>query len=385
MDGQPMVKAQNGAEQKFPIEMKAAIVPAANSEFEMASVHLSAPLENEVLVKIVATGICHTDLSVQAGELPTALPAILGHEGAGIVESVGSNVTEVAPGDHVVLGFLSCGECRPCSSGHPAACADFGALCFGGARPDGSHAVSGADGTVLSDRFFGQSSFAPFAIADKRCVVKVRTDVQLDLLGPLGCGIMTGAGAVWNALSVTPGTSFAVFGSGAVGLGAAMAARVAGATIIVCIDTVPSRLELAKELGATHVIDARSDDVAGQVFAATGHGVDAALDTTGRADGLAGAVQALAQRGRLAVVANSDAAGEHKLPLMDMIMGSKSIIGVVEGGTSAQDLVPKLIDLFAEGRFPFDRLVKFYSADQINQAAADSLSGKIIKPIIRFD
>ena len=377
-------KTRPGSALHFPIEMDAPIVFRANEQFEFSSVHLSEPSADEVLVKIVATGLCHTDLSAMAGELPTALPALLGHEGAGIVEMVGSEVSGIEPGDHVVLSYLSCGHCRPCRSGHSSACIEFGPLCFGGARPDGSHAVQPADGSSLSDRFFGQSSLAPFAIAHQRCAVKVPNDVPLELLGPLGCGIMTGAGTVWNALAVKPGSSFAVFGSGAVGLSAAMAARVAGATTIVCVDTVKSRLDLAMELGATHVVDGRSEDVAEQIRTITRGGADTALDTTGRADVLGNAIQALGSKGSLAVVASSDAAGVPTLPLMDMIMGSKTIQGVVEGGTSAQDVVPKLIDLYLAGRFPFDRLIKFYSADQINEAAQDSLSGKVIKPVIRF-
>jgi aryl-alcohol dehydrogenase len=368
----------------FPLQITAAVARSPKSLFSLESISLSAPRADEVLVKLVATGMCHTDLAGRDAELPVPLPAVFGHEGAGVVEMVGANVTYVQPGDHVVLSYLSCGTCRQCEGGEPAACVNFAALCFGGARGDGTHALCGHDGSVLSDRFFGQSSFAPYAVVNERGLVKVRTDAPLELLGPLGCGVTTGAGTVWNALKVQPGSSFAVFGAGAVGLSAAMAAKVAGATTIICIDRVRSRLDLALEIGATHVIDASSEDVAASIQSVIDAGLDAALDTTGRADVIATAFASLAQCGSLACVASSEAGGEHRLDLMGLIMGSKRIMGVVEGGGSPRQMIPKLIDLHMQGRFPFDRLVRFYESNQINEAADDSLSGKVIKPILKF-
>jgi len=362
----------------------AAVAREARAPFVIEPVRLSQPRANEVLVRLVATGMCHTDIAARDAELPMPLPAVLGHEGAGIVEAVGASVTYVSPGDHVVLGYLSCGTCPQCESGQSASCREFGPLCFGGARPDGSHALCDGHGDALHDRFFGQSSFAPFAVAHERNLVRVRRDAPLELLGPLGCGIMTGAGTVWNALEVKPGSSFAVFGAGAVGLSAAMAARVAGATSIICIDRVQSRLDLALTLGATHVINAAHEDVGTAIRAILANGVDHALDTTGRGDVITVAGNALAQRGGLALVAISGAGGEHRLDLPDMIMGCKRIMGVVEGGSSARSTIPRLIDLFMLGQFPFDRLVRFYDLAQINDAAADSLSGEVIKPIIKF-
>ncbi|MDB5715003.1 MAG: alcohol dehydrogenase [Sphingomonadales bacterium] len=386
-DTQTALRSNDGNDpkaSKFPLEVVAAVVRKVKEPFALETVHLSEPRSDEVLVRLVATGMCHTDIAGRDGELPIGFPAVFGHEGAGIVETVGSAVTYVKAGDHVVLTYHSCGQCEPCEDGEPASCVNFGALCFSGARSDGSHAICSPDGTELNDRFFGQSSFAPYAIVHERSLVKVRKDAPLELLGPLGCGIMTGAGAVWNALNVIPGSSVAVFGAGAVGLSAAMAARASGAATIVCVDRVASRLELALELGATHVVNAATEDVTAAVRAATGDGVDAALDTTGRADVISMALHALRQRGKLAVVATSDAAGEHKIELIDMIMGCKSLIGVVEGGGSARSIIPRLIDLHMDGRFPFDKLTKFYDLAQINEAAADSLSGQVIKPILKF-
>jgi len=366
------------------LAMAAAVVRFPDAPFEFEEVILAPPRADELLVRLVATGMCHTDLSAKAGELQTPLPIVLGHEGAGVVVSVGSAVTTVQPGDHVVLGYLSCGSCPECLSGETASCRQLGPLCFSGARPDGSHALCGKDGSLLHDRFFGQSSFAPFAIAHERGVVKVPKDAPLELLGPLGCGVMTGAGAVWNVLKVGPGGNLAVYGAGAVGLSAAMAAKVAGATMIICVDRIESRLELALELGATHVINADKENPLEAIQRITASGVASALDTTGRGDMIQVAASALQQRGTLAVVGISMAGGEHKLDLLDMIMGCKRIVGVIEGGGTADRNIARLIELHKQGRFPFDRLLRFYDVSEINQAAADSLSGSVIKPIIRF-
>jgi aryl-alcohol dehydrogenase len=368
----------------YPLTIDAAVARTKGGPFVIESVLLAEPRTDEILVRLVAVGMCHTDLAVIQGELPTPLPVVLGHEGAGMVEAVGARVTSCKPGDHVVLTYMSCGECQECDAGASASCASLAPLCFGGCRPDGTHALSVANGPPLSDRFFGQSSFATYAVAHERNVVKVREDAPLELLGPLGCGVMTGAGAVWNSLSVAPGSSFAVFGAGAVGLSAAMAARAAGAKTIICIDRVPSRLELALQIGATHVIDSRETNVIESIRATTKDGVDNALDTTGRADVIEFALAALRQRGKLALVAISHAAGEHKIDLATVILGCKHIVGVVEGAGSAKAMIPRLIDLHMQGRFPFDKLVKFYPMAQINEAAADSLSGKTIKPVLRL-
>lgn len=368
----------------FPLTIDAAVARTKGGPFVLESVLLAEPRADEILVRLVAVGMCHTDLAVLQGELPTPLPVVLGHKGAGVVEAVGARVTSCKRGDHVVLSYMSCGDCAECDSGASASCANLAPLCFGGCRPDGSHALSVAHGSPLNDRFFGQSSFATYAVAHERNVVTVREDAPLELLGPLGCGVMTGAGAVWNSLSVTPGSTFAVFGAGAVGLSAAMAARAAGAKTVICIDRVTSRLEMALQVGATHAIDSRNTNVIESIRAATMDGVDAALDTTGRADVIEMGLVALRQRGKLALVAISHAAGEHKIDLATVILGCKQIVGVVEGAGSAKTMIPRLVDLHLQGRFPFDKLVKFYPMAQINEAAADSLNGSTIKPILRF-
>ena len=365
------------------IPVTAAIVREPHGRFGLEPALLGPPASDEVLVRILATGLCHTDILARDGIMPVPLPLVLGHEGAGTIMAVGSSVTGLAPGDPVVLTYLSCGHCRQCEGGSTASCEHMRELCFGGARPDGSHALRGSEGETLNDRFFGQSSFATHCIANQRNVVKVSAEAPLEILGPLGCGVMTGAGTVWNALRVGPGDSFAVHGAGAVGLSAVMAARVAGAATIIAVDVVPSRLALARELGATHVIDAGREDSVAAIRSITKGGSHFALDTTGRPNVMQSALFALRQRGIAALVAATEPALQ--LDLTDLIGGCKSLVGVIEGGGVANDVVTRLVDLHSRGLFPFERMVRFYDADQINHAVEDMLAGTTIKPIIRFD
>jgi aryl-alcohol dehydrogenase len=353
--------------------------------FDMEPAHLEAPRDDEVLVKVVATGLCHTDLVVRDQVYPVPLPIVLGHEGAGIVEAVGPAVEKVAPGDHVAVSFLNCGRCRPCFDGSPASCANFNDMNFAGQRPDGSHALTATerDDAALHDRFFAQSSFATYAIAHERNTVKVRADAPLELVGPLGCGIQTGAGTVLRALELDAGSSFAVTGAGAVGLSAVMAARVAGATTIIAVDVVPSRLDLARELGATHAINGKDSDAVVEIHRITGSGVDYALDTTGLPALIRQAVDALRQNGTAAILGASRPDATLDIAANAFMQSCKTIKGVVEGNSVPDVFVPQLLDLYMQGRFPFDRLVQFYDFDQINQAAADAESGATVKPILR--
>jgi len=364
------------------MKVRAAVARIARAPLSIETLDIEAPRETEILVKLVATGVCHTDLVVRDGLLPTPLPVVLGHEGAGIVAAVGSSVTSVAPGDHVVMTYNSCGECPSCAAGAQSFCYDFFSRNFLGARVDGTTALSNDESTVHAN-FFGQSSFADHAIAHEANVVPVPHDMPLELLGPLACGVQTGAGAVLNALQVCAGSSFAVFGSGSVGLSAIMAAKVAGATTIVAIDTVPERLALARELGATHVI-AAGPNVVADIMAITGHGVSFALDTTALPAVIRSAVESLAPRGVCAILGASGPDAEISLNETHFMTGGRRLIGTVEGDSDPKTFIPHLIELYRSGVFPFDRLVRYYDFDQINEAIADSEAGSTIKPILRF-
>jgi aryl-alcohol dehydrogenase len=364
--------------------VRAAVLREADGPFGIEELRLDAPGLGEVLVRIVAVGVCHTDASVRSRELPTPLPVVLGHEGAGVVEGVGPGVTKVVPGDHVVLTFQSCGACEGCLTGHPASCDGSFPLNFTGARPDGSHALHDPAGGELHDRFFAQSSFATHAIATERNVVKVPKEAPLEVLGPLGCGIQTGAGSVLNALKVEAGQTIAVFGAGAVGLSAIMAARVAAAAVIIAIDVVPGRLALARELGATHVVDAQSGEVLAAIRAIVPHGLHYTLDTTGNVAVIRTAVDALAPRGTCGIVGATAAGVELKLDTIGFMSTAKTLRGIVEGDSVPDIFIPRLIALHAAGRFPFDRLVRFYKLEELDRAFADSATGKTIKPIVRL-
>ncbi len=366
--------------------IKAAVVRQKGGPFHIEELMQDEPRSDEVRIRIVATGMCHTDMVARDQLYEVPLPIVLGHEGSGIVEQIGSSVKKVAVGDHVVLTYMWCGHCRSCLRGDLTYCEHFYALNFSGAREDGSTSTYGTGNSSESihDHFFGQSSFGTFALVHERNVIKVPKDAPLELLGPLGCGIQTGAGAVINALKVKPGSSFVAFGGGAVGLSAIMAARVAGVTSIIVADVVPSRLILAMELGATHTINSRDTDPIEAVRKITGGGADFTLESSGRPAVLRQAIDALSTRGTCGIVGAPALGTEASFDVNGVMTTGKRIIGIIEGDSKPDLFIPALVELYKQGRFPFDKLVKFYSLDQINQAAEDSEKGITIKPIIRL-
>ncbi len=361
------------------MQIKAAITRQQNAAFELENVELASPKASEVLVRIVATGVCHTDaVARDLGISP--YPLVLGHEGAGIVESVGEQVSDLIPGDHVVLSFAHCGSCGNCLTGHPTVCDTFNDLNFGGIADDGSHRLS-QDGQALGT-FFGQSSFATHAVVHQRNAVKVDPEVDLALLGPLGCGIQTGAGTVLNRLKPEFGSSLVVYGCGAVGLSAVMAAKIAGCQHIIAVDVHESRLALAQELGATAVLNGREVDTVAEVRALTDGGSHYAIETTGVPAVVRQSLQALRPLGVSAIVGVTP---EVTLDIHnDLMAEGKSMIGVIEGDSVPRVFIPQLVAYYKAGQFPFDKLVKFYEFDAINQAFEDSASGVTIKPVLKI-
>jgi aryl-alcohol dehydrogenase len=361
---------------------KAAVVEAGGSPFTLSSIELDEPRADEVLVRMTAAGLCHTDLGVASGGLPFPLPGVLGHEGAGVVEAVGEAVTRVQPGDRVLLSFTSCGDCDNCRDGHPAYCATWLPLnLLGGARADGSPTIT-RDGSQLGGHFFGQSSFSELALVDERSVVKLAADARLEMLAPLGCGVQTGVGAVWNVLQPRPGDSVVVLGAGAVGLSAVMAAALTPATTIVAVDKVLSRLELARELGATHVIEA-GDDLTARIQESTGGGASGLVETTGNVGVLRAGVDALASRGTAVIVGAPPFGTEVALDVNGML-GGKRVVGLTLGDSETQRLIPVLAELVAQGRLPVERLITEYPFADIEKAVEDMTSGTTIKPVLRF-
>ncbi|WP_156760082.1 NAD(P)-dependent alcohol dehydrogenase [Microbacterium karelineae] len=366
------------------MQTTAAVVRDKGGPFSIEEVALDELRPSEVRVRLVATGVCHTDAVVRDQIYPTPLPAILGHEGAGVVEEIGSAVTTVAPGDHVVLSVSTCGTCRHCLTGGSTYCEKLYERNFGGARADGSRAFSDASGEPLSSHFFGQSSFAARTNADERSVVKVADDVPLDLLGPLGCGIQTGAGAVMTSLRPEPGSSLAVFGAGAVGLAGVLGAVAIGVGKIIAVDLNADRLALATELGATHTVNAGEEDVPARIREITGDGVDYALETSGVSPVLRQAVDSLGVRGTVGVVGAQAPGTETAFETGLSMTRGWSLKMIIEGDSVPQVFIPRLVELWRQGRFPFDRLVKHYDLADIDEAFAASASGEVIKPIVRF-
>ncbi|TWB39100.1 NAD(P)-dependent alcohol dehydrogenase [Nitrospirillum pindoramense] len=366
------------------MQITAAVAHGIKAPLTLETVEIEAPRPGEVLVRVVATGVCHTDMAMRDQELPVPPPAVLGHEGAGIVVRVGDGVTGVAPGDRVVMSFNSCGACPSCNDHLPAYCHDFFGRNFSGRRIDGSSGLHWA-GQALGANIFGQSSFATHALCHERNVVKVPSTVPLDILGPLGCGILTGAGAVLNALKVPHGRSLAVFGAGAVGLSAVMAARVAGAAPIIAVDLVDARLDLALELGASHVFNAGRAAVVDEIMALTGGvGVDFALDTTARLPVVGDAVRCLAPRGVCGLVGAMPFGQPLPVDGGHLMSGGRTIRGIVEGDADPHRFIPTLVGLYLAGQFPFDRLITFYPLAEINQAIRDSETGRTVKPVLRM-
>lgn len=365
------------------MKTRAAVATAPQTDLEIRELELDEPRPDELRVRMVASGVCHTDAIIRDQWYPVPLPVVLGHEGSGIIEAVGDDVEGFSVGDKVVIGPAYCGHCEQCVAGHPMYCVSFYDKNFGAQRPDGSKAFSDENGPVGS-HFFGQSSFAEFTNVPARGAVKVPNDVPLDILGPLGCGIMTGSGAVLNVLKPTPGSSVAIFGTGAVGMAGMMAAKAAGATMIIMVDIVPSRLELAKELGATHVVNSKETDPAAAIKEITGGGAQFALDTTGVPMVFTQMSNSLATRGHGALVGAAKLGTEAKVDIGTQLLAGINLHLVIEGDAVPKEFVPRLVSLHQQGLFPFDKLIKKYDFADINQAFADSANGSTLKPVITF-
>jgi len=367
----------------MPVRIQAAVLRERDAAFKIEDVELTEPGPGEVLVEIAGTGFCHTDLLPRTGGFMAQPPLILGHEGSGVVTALGPGTSDIAVGTRVVLSFDHCGSCVACREGHPAYCRSFWGLNLVG-RPRTGYRVIDVGGAPIGAHWFGQSSFATHAVVHSRNVVPVPDDVPLEMLGPLACGVLTGAGSILHVLKVSPGTSVAVYGAGAVGLSAVMAAAAAGAERIIAVDRHSSRLELALELGATDVVNVAGVADAGgairsEVTRISRGGTHTALDTTGVVAVIAAAVASLSPRGTLGLV--SAANGDIALPF-DALAPGKTVTGILEGDAVPRVLIPQLLGLWRRGRLPFDRLIRTYPIGDINQAEADMASGATIKPVL---
>lgn len=350
-------------------------------DFTFAEVELDEPRADEVLVRVVATGLCHTDLTV-----PTMLPAemfphVFGHEGAGVVEAVGPDVSGIEVGDHVVMSFRSCGACGPCAAGDVGYCEQNLLLNYMGMRPDGSTTMRRGEQAVFGS-FFGQSSFARHALAYADNCVVVDRGLDLSLLAPFGCGFQTGAGTVLNVLRPAADESLVVFGAGAVGLSAVAAARGSGVATVVAVDPAPSRRAVAEAYGAVPLDPAEEGAAAVEerVRDLTGGGASYVIDTTALPPVVLQAQRSLRARGTL--VALGLGAPEYTIDAIDLLQSGKVVRSSIEGDADPQRMVPELVGLRAAGRFDVDHLVTTYPFERIADAVADVTAGKVVKPVL---
>ncbi len=350
---------------------------ASDEPFSVEDISLDGPTPNEVVVRVAGVGVCHTDFLPRT---PVVSPPVIpGHEASGVVEAVGSAVDDVAVGDHVVLSFRSCGRCRNCSAALPAYCDSFWSLNMSGFRDGRPTTAVDAGGRPLQGRWFGQSSFAGRCVVDARQVVPVDPTLPIEILGPLACGILTGAGAVFHSLEVGPGHSIAVFGAGTVGLSAIMAARVSGASTIVAVDLKQQRLDLALELGATHAFLGTEPELATKIRSLVPGGLDFSLDNTGAPAVIATAVDVLRLRGTAGLLG----VALEPVPFSPQQFAMGRVVkGILMGDAVPRLLIPPLLDLWQQGRFPFDRLITTFPLDQINEAEEAMRTGKVVKPVL---
>lgn len=304
-----------------------------------------------------------------------------GHEGAGTVAALGDGVTGLEVGDHVVLSFNHCGACPACARGRLPYCFNFSLHNMSGGRPDGSSAFTDSTGAPVGSHFFGQSSFSARTVVARNSVVKVDPTFDLVNLGPLGCGVQTGAGAIMQTLAVEPGSSVVITGTGALGLSGVMAAKYIGAERIIAVDRHASRLELAERYGATHVLSCPPSELAAKVRDITSSGADYAFDTTGNAAVVRGSFDGLNNLGTLALAGVGF--GDLTFDFLSLI-GGRTITGVMEGDSTPEEFIPRLARMNADGVFPFDELITRFPITQINEAEQASASGAVIKPVLVF-
>ena len=364
---------------------ESAVVGEPGAPFVLGPVTLCAPRPDEVVVEVEACGVCHADLAAAAGEMPFPLPGVLGHEGLGRIVEVGSGVETVRVGQRVVVSSASCGHCPQCLAGAPVYCQDWPRLnLFGGARGDGSDTLAGR-GPHLHGHFFGQSAFSRHLLTKARAVIPVPEDLPAAVLAPLGCGVMTGVGAATLVLRPAPGDRVAVFGAGAVGLSAVMGLKLTGAAQIIAVDIHDSRLELARELGASETINARNVDVAEEIGRLTqGAGLNGAIETSGVAASLQAAIASLRASGTCVVVGVPADLAPAGVDLIELVSKGLRLVGTNQGDANPHTFIPRLIELHRRGRLPVERLVTSFAFSEINAAAAASSNGQAIKPVLHM-
>lgn len=360
------------------ITATAAILRTPQGDMSLETVELDDLKQGELLVKVEASGICHTDAKFRS---VVPLPAVFGHEGTGIVEATGPGVARIKAGDRVIMSYPFCGSCPYCDDDKPYLCENGQELSFAGRRADGSATIR-LDGVPIGGAFFQQSSFASHAITLERTVVPIESDLPAEMLAAIPCGVQTGAGTVLNTFGLREGESVIVFGAGTVGLSAVMAARMIGAATIICVDLKENRLDLAQELGATHVLNASDGPVPQRVKEILPRGARYAFDASATVAALEDAMQCIGQGGKIAIVSYPEGGKKFPFTTKDLFIRVASLAGTIQGHSVPREFLPKLIGWQRDGLFPYEKLVTTYDFSDIDQAFADAESGTAIKPVL---
>ncbi len=368
------------------MKTRAAVIYEPGKPIQVQEVELDAPKAHEVQIKMVAAGICHSDYHIIAGELPGYLPMALGHEGAGIVEAVGPEVTNCKVGDHVVLTFIpSCGTCYYCTTGHANLC-NMGAAILMGPQLDGTFRVHGPKGEDIGQMCV-VGTFAEHTVVPDASVVKVEDYYPLNKAVLVGCGVPTGIGAVIHRAKVEAGSTVMVIGCGGIGMNAVQGAALAGARMIIAVDTVDYKLERSKEFGATHTINPKNQDLVQTVKDLTyGEGVRYAFEAIATPATIGQAYACTAKNGTVVVIGLSPATAESiPIPPLDLVLYQKTLMGTLYGDSQPRKDIPELLALYHVGKIKLDEMItKVYTLDQVNEAYADLLAGKNIRGVIEF-
>lgn len=367
------------------MKAKAAILFEVGQRLDIREVEVEAPRSGEVLIKMAVGGVCHSDLHAMTGHLVASLPAILGHEGAGVVAQVGPGVTSLKPGDHVIpIWRLSCGTCEYCSGARPALCPAGTQIRMTGRLLDGTTRFK-LDGKEIK-HFAGVSSFSEYSVIPAGAVLKIPDDFPLDKAALLGCAVITGVGAVFNAARVSPGSSVAVFGSGGVGINVIQGAAIAGAEKIIAVDLLSNKLEFAKRFGATHTINAKETKPVEAIRALTGgRGVDFSFEVIGLPETIRQAYDSLSKRGMAVVVGVAPMTTEVSVPIMTLVYEERILTGSIYGSSRPWIDIPMLINLYRAGKLKLDELLtRRYPFAQINEAYAALERGEVLRSIVTF-
>ncbi|MED5579369.1 MAG: Zn-dependent alcohol dehydrogenase [Nitrospinota bacterium] len=366
--------------------MKAAILFETNKPLEIHNIELEPLRETEVLVKMVAAGVCHSDHHAMVGDFPARTPIILGHEGSGIIEEVGPNVKSLKKGDHVVSVWrYSCGSCEPCMSGRPATCGEGAKMRADGTLSDGTTRFKLNNEKI--HHHLGVSTFSSHSIVSEKSVLKIRKDMPLDKAALVSCGVITGFGAVKNAAKVQPGESVAVFGAGGVGLNAIQGAAIMGADPIIAIDLFQNKLEFAKIFGATHTVNSSDENPEERILEITnGHGVHYAFEMIGVPQVMSTAFKSLRIGGTAVVSGLAHFEAEVAIPAVPLVVQEKKLIGALYGSVNPRLEVPRLIDLYLAGKLNLDDLLtRSYPLEEINDAYDALIKGEVARSIVTFE